>query len=114
MSRNLKITTNDLDRLVNVEKRTIARGANGSAVETWAVEYASVPAKVLQVGGTDRFLSDQIEGQFDYIITIRFKALIDEKAYRLTYQGRILDITRYPKEIGRRQFLEILCKVRST
>ncbi len=114
MSRNLPVAGEDLDRLVAIEKREVRRAKNGSETFEWVTAFDRVPAKVEQLSSSKILAADQMEVKFDYIVTIRFKAGLDEKNYRLIYLGRTLEITRFPKEIGRRQFQEILGLATST
>lgn len=113
-----KLNPSELDRLVDIETKEIVVQSNGQQVESWVTTATDVYAKVVQVSGNKVLAAQQLQIQFDYQITIRwrsgFNLLPDTNAVnsRFQYNGQTLEIIKQPAEVGRRQYLECVCVVR--
>lgn len=97
-----------LDRQITIEQVSTTRGANGSVIETWST-FASPWAKKTDINGTEKFQSDQRLSEVNAIFRIRYRPGVTTKM-RILYDDVYYDIQGPPKEIGRREYLDILTK----
>jgi SPP1 family predicted phage head-tail adaptor len=101
----------DLDRRVTLVSITTTRGSAGSAKPTRSPYAVNVPAKFDPVGGSEKIASGQILAEFDARFYLRWRNDIKVKD-ELVFDGRIYEVIGPPCEIGRRDFIEVLAKVR--
>ncbi len=90
-----------MDRRIVLQERTLTQDATGSRVETWA-DVANRSAEKVTTRGREAVLADGEKSQTTQQWRIRYMpALAGADAttnYRLTYQGKIYDITAITEE----------------
>ena len=98
-----------LNRIVQLQRRTVSRDNFGSEVETWS-SVAEVWASVIQTGTAENFENDanRAIAKRSAQITIRWLPNIKE-TWRVIHVGLIWDIKGIA-EIGRRAGLTLLCE----
>ena len=98
-----------LNRIISIEKPTVARDSFGSEILTWG-ELAEVWASVNQTGVSEKFVNDANRelALRTAQITIRWLPDIEEDM-RVIYDGLIWDIEGIA-EIGRREGLNLFCQ----
>ena len=97
-----------LDKLINIEQRTLTQDAAGQEYETW-VSIATVYANVKPLIGRDYLAARQTVDELSHDIAIRYRRGIKPKM-RIIYLGRILEIFAAidPKES--REWLYLKCR----
>jgi SPP1 family predicted phage head-tail adaptor len=97
----------NLDRLVSIERCTVAVDAYGTAIDTWAL-FATMRAQVLQYSTDDRETAHG--NSTDRSITFRMRWLDGlTLEHRVSYEGQPFKIKQI-KEIGRRVGLDLICE----
>jgi SPP1 family predicted phage head-tail adaptor len=92
----------DLDRLIELQTRTVSDTDYGHRQETW-VTVATLWAKVQQGKVTEQTRnSDEIAIE-RIKFTIRYRSNLSN-LWRIVYQGRIYKIIGAPQEVGRRHW----------
>ena len=107
----MAVNVGSLDRRIRIETLTVGKDAQGGHTETWAL-LAVVWAEVKALSGTERLLAAQVTPQALIKFRIRYRSDFDETA-RIVYEERNYDIQPPVAEIGRRDGLEIIGKLRS-
>ncbi|MGY3575285.1 head-tail adaptor protein [Bradyrhizobium sp. USDA 4504] len=97
----------NLDRVIEIQRRTTGLDLYGTAIDTWA-KVATMRAQKLENA------TDNREGQrgdvTDTVITFRCRWLDGLSLdHRLLYDGQAFKITRL-KELGRRRGVDIVCE----
>ena len=101
------MTTGRLDRIIEIQRRTVTRDSFGGEIETW-VKLDTVWAHVNQTGADEAFRNESNREQAtrDARMTIHWRDDLDE-TMRVIYDERAWDI-RGIAEIGFRRKLELL------
>jgi SPP1 family predicted phage head-tail adaptor len=99
-----------LDRRVTLQAKTSGRDDFGADTESWA-PLATVWAQKLDVTGRERLAGGQVQAEMDARFRVRWRGDVSAAATRLVYAGRTYDILAIA-ELGRREGLELSCRVR--
>ena len=105
------MTTQQLDRIITIQQRTVARDSYGGEIVTW-VDLAMVWCAIMRSSTFERFVeSSNIEqsAQLQFF-RIRWRDDIDE-TMRLLYDGHEWDIEGIV-EVGRRRHLDVVARRR--
>lgn len=94
-----------MDRVIVIEQLLVTRGTQGGEEKKW-VRFAKLWASVREVSGNDAFISEQNQAFVRTVFRIHFRSGI-KSAMRIVYEGNIYDMKGKPKELGRREGLEI-------
>lgn len=94
-----------LDRRIELQRMNKNQDESGQPVRTWGT-YATVWARVVQPGQREFFASDKPNTETINIFKIRYLAGI-LPTDRISYGGLFYNIAP-PKELGRREALEII------
>lgn len=107
----MAIKAGDLDRVVRIERASVAVNAFGEDVLSWA-ELASVWAAYWPVSDGEKWRAGMVESRRIARFTIRYSAAVADVGGedRLVHGGAVWSITGV-KEIGRRRWLEITAEV---
>lgn len=97
-----------LDRKITIQEPTTTYDSYGEPVESWS-DLAIVWAEVRQQSAREMWESGKVS-EVEMMFRIRYRSGIDETC-RVVYDGKNYDITGEPREIGRRDGLEIMGKV---
>lgn len=100
----------ELNRLIDIDQATDVRDAAGGVTQTWTIFAADVSAKVMPKRGREHVSGDRINVEFDTVFRIRYLPGVVAKM-RLRYEGVTYDI-QFVAELGRREGLDLLAKVR--
>lgn len=102
----LKTRSEDLDRRLEIQRKTVTQSSSGEPVETWAT-LATVWAQKLPDRGQERHATRQLVGSAVMMFRTRYRAdLALTVQDRLVFDGKTWDIHDI-REIGRRVFTEI-------
>lgn len=102
----LKTRSEDLDRRLEIQRKTVTQSSSGEPVETWAT-LATVWAQKLPDRGQERHATRQLVGSAVMMFRTRYRAdLALTVQDRLVFDGKTWDIHDV-REIGRRAFTEI-------
>jgi len=96
-----------LDRLITIQKKTADSppvDEYGEPSESWA-DYTDVWANIKKQSGREMFAGGKV-GEVDIIFRIRHASWLNEKEYRIVYDGDTYDISP-PIEIGRKDGLDV-------
>lgn len=104
------------DKRITFQSFTPTKDDYGGEVETWA-NLASVPAvwaQVIESPGKEAFNTtmDQRQAAADAVFRILYRSDITSEM-RIVYNSRTYDIIGQPRELGRREGLEIVGKIRT-
>lgn len=103
-----------MDRRIEIQGKTITPDAHGEETEGWAT-IATVWAEKRENGGSERFTAQQLIGS--QVVTFRFRwsnaVKVITSEHRILFDGRIYEIEGGPREIGRREGIEVDCSVRT-
>ena len=99
-----------LNRIIEIQRRSVARDAGGGEVETWAT-FATVWANVNDTDADELHIeaAARIEAVRHARMRIRWMTGVDE-TQRVVYGDRAWGI-RGIAEIGRREFLELIVQL---
>lgn len=97
-----------LDRRVQVQTRTVARGPTGEAIEQWSAPRERW-AEVVLVSASERRQSEQVMATRTATFRLRWERDLVGAQSRLVYDGFIWDV-RGVKELGRREGLELMAE----
>lgn len=103
------IPAGPLDRYVTIEQKTKTRDAYGAEIETWTT-FAQVWASKRDIRGREYFAAQQVNAETDTVWRIRWIAGVKAEM-RINWNGTLYDIQDIA-EIGRREGLEIMARVR--
>jgi len=93
---------------VSIEQFSATTDEVGDPVETWT-PVDTVWANVLPISGREFFASKQVNAETTHRVFMRYRAALTAN-HRLVFQGRVLDISAPPINIGERNIeLEIHC-----
>jgi SPP1 family predicted phage head-tail adaptor len=111
MASKPRIYAGELDRRVSVQARTVTRDENtGAEVETWATVaqlWASVRDQVMGARETESLQVASLGQQTR--IRLRWTSTdISPETHRILYGSRLLQIV-VAAEVGRREFLDLVC-----
>jgi len=95
----------EMDRVIVIEQELTTRGTQGGEKKEW-VRFAKLWASVREVSGSETFISEQTQAFMRTVFRIHFRSGI-KSVMRIVYGGNIYDIQGKPKELGRREGLEI-------
>lgn len=103
-----------MDRRIAIQANTPTRNDYGEEIEGWST-IATVWAEKIENRGQERFQSAQFIGK--EAVSFRFRWSETVKAvtakHRVVFDGRIFEIVGGPRELGRREGIEVDCTVRS-
>lgn len=104
----------DLDRRVDLLRATVAEDDQGDEVTTWS-PIATVWAAKADLSDRERILAAQVATSVTTRFRLRWSSLWSglDTQDRLRCEGRLYDIVGAPKEIGRREGLEITACARA-
>lgn len=94
-----------LDRRITIQSRTVSRDGMGSRVETWADE-ATVWAKLETTKGSEGETAEAERGKQTTRWLIRHR-VIDSIENRISYKGKICQITGIDETMGRENYLYV-------
>jgi SPP1 family predicted phage head-tail adaptor len=102
-----------LDRLVTLQRATMANDSFNTPVPTWG-DLATVWAAAVPVSDRERLAASEVSASITHRFTIRWTSGVSDLSPtdRLTFDGRTFDIFGV-KEIGRREGLEITAMARA-
>ena len=95
----------EMDRVIVIEQLLVVRGSQGGEDKKW-IRFARVWASVRELAGSDAFISEQTHAFIRTVFRIHFRPGI-KSSMRINYEGDIYDMQGKPKELGRREGLEI-------
>lgn len=107
------------DRAVAIYQLVESRASSGMPKESWTVLVSRVWMRILDEKGTERFTGEQLAPKLETQFEMGYRSDMDPetvnvpKRRRLSYQGRIYDITS-ASMIGRREGIEMLTIARPT
>lgn len=110
-----------LDRLINLQRKTVSKSNTGQEIITWTLMASNRPASVTALRGDERFTGAQIvaQEQFEFIIRWSSDVADLEADDRLIYpsvdspaENQLYDIVQV-SEIGRRAGMRIVAFKRS-
>lgn len=96
-----------MDRRARIESPTEIRDAYGAVIPGWS-EVATVWASVLPMTPRELVADSAQVAVIGYRVTIRYRSGI-LPSYRIVVDGKTL-LIRGIAEIGRREFLQIICE----
>ena len=101
------MTTQRLDRLVDLQERVVTRDDYGGEAESWD-EIATVWARVRQTGVREQYVNnaDREQATRNALMRIRFREDVTEAEHRVLYDQHAWDILGID-EIGYRRFLDL-------
>lgn len=105
----------NLDRRVRLEEKVTTQDATyGNPVVTWAL-VASVWAEMREVlPSRSEAVKHNLESARNQVrVRIRYRAGVDS-AMRIVWDGVVFNIVGGPAELGRREYLELVCERHST
>lgn len=96
---------------VTIQQPAETRDADGAVIESWntyAVRSASVEPKT----GRERWVSDQRFAEVDYLVRLRYDsvAVAITPKMRVSYDGRIFNITAVIHVNERRREIHLMCQ----
>jgi len=97
-----------MDRKITIQNFTETTNSYGETVQTWT-DFATVWADVKQQSARETWSAGKIS-EVEKTFTIRYMDGITSEM-RIQYDGQNYQITGAPREIGRREGLEIMTKV---
>ena len=101
------MTTQQLDRIVTIQQRTVVRDSFGGEVVTW-VELAMVWAAFRPQTATERFRNESNIEQASNTAAFRIRYRVDvDETMRVVYDGHEWDIEGIV-EVGRRDKLDLI------
>lgn len=110
----MALNAGDMDREIVIQSPTASAGGSGFPVDTWAPLTADpIWAFRIDVGGRERFVSNQLSAPFDCRWQIYYRDDMDPelvdvpKLRRLLYQNRIYDIVA-AVQMERQEGIELL------
>lgn len=98
-----------LDRLVEIQRGTVARNSLGDPVETWATA-GTVYATVADVSANEVYRAQEVGAQISTRFTVRYSRLTTRVSAtdRIIWRGRIYNITQVREKTGtRNSWMEI-------
>lgn len=108
----VRVTAGDLDRLVQIQARSITRDPNtGGEIETWADDGGPIWAAVINLPVQPRETDALQVASYGQLTKIRIRwrsAPIVPETHRIQYGDRIYQVMS-TVEIGRMQFVELYC-----
>lgn len=96
-----------LDQRVTLQASVRTPDAIGEPVPAWS-DLATVWANVRDMSGREVNAARAVQSEAVRRVTIRWRADITADM-RVLHRGRIMVITAPPREVGRREFLELDC-----
>ncbi|QOZ76714.1 head-tail adaptor protein [Bradyrhizobium sp. CCBAU 53351] len=97
----------NLDRLIEIQRRTTGLKLNGTPIETWAT-FATMRAQLLKNATDDR--EDARGHTTDAVLTFRMYYFASLSLNdRLLYEGQQYDVKQIT-EIGRRVGMDVTCE----
>lgn len=108
---NSRISAGRFDRLVTIEQLSDKAGTSGYPVESW-IALDTVWMEKVSTSGGERFIAAQNAAQVQTRWRMYWRDDMDpdavdvQKTRRLSFQGRVYDITSV-SEIGRREGIEL-------
>lgn len=97
-----------LDKRVTLQAHGITQDANGTPVEGWS-DVATVWAAVEPLSGREFFAAAQVQAEQMQRITIRYRTGVTT-AMRVTWAGRVFDITAVIDWRERHEALQLMCR----
>ena len=95
---------------ITIQARTTVTSVSGGITETWTDFKANVPAEITYGVGREFYDADQVNVEYELVISIRFTSGITEK-HRVLYDNKSYEIVAPPQLMGRRfQEIRLLCK----
>ena len=96
-----------LDRLITIEQPTETTSATGGRTETWA-EFAQAWAGKRDLSGREFFQAQAVQSEIGTAFRIRWRSAITTKM-RINDGGDLYDIEAIV-EVGRREWIDLMCK----
>ena len=104
----MTINPGNLRHRVTFQSLTTADDGYGGTVETWG-DTATVWASVEPLSGFERIQAMQVSPRLSHRVVMRYRADVDA-GDRLSYDGRVFDITAVIDEDERHRELTLLCE----
>lgn len=98
-----------MDRRIELRHRALTKNEQNENVETWDITYATVWAGRSDLHGQKRLLAEQFSHDQLTEFTIRYRTDIVLTDRIIDDEGNIFEITN-KAELGRRRFLNCLCR----
>lgn len=99
-----------LDRKVDLYKRGTSVDSFGDVQDSYTVVQAGVWADFMQTGGKEFFAAEHDIEETKAVFRVRWRATFPNVTNRVVYLGRNWDVVEV-REIGRRQYVDIYCKL---
>ena len=97
-----------MDRQITIQQYTESTNDYGETVKSWS-DVATVWAEVKQQSARETWMAGKV-AETDMMFRVRYRSGIDS-TMRVVYDGKNYEITGEPREIGRRDGLEIQGRV---
>ena len=103
--------TQQLDRRILIQNRTVVRDALGGEIVTW-VDFATLWATVRRTGAREQYLSgsNREQASVNAVFRIRYRSDLDA-TMRVIHDGSPYDILGV-EEVGRKRHLDITAQAR--
>lgn len=96
----------ELDRVITIQTPTKTKDSEGTPIVTWA-DFASCNAKVIPAASMERYRNQQNVLTDDRVFKIYYLAGVTSEM-QVIYNGLAYEIIAEPRELGRRDALELL------
>jgi len=98
----------ELEQVVSLQTETLVSDGAGGSTKTWVNTATGIKAHVRPMSGRERYFSDQIEANSNYLIVIRKRAVTEKQrlVWTSVSPNVVLNI-RFVKLRPRSRYLEI-------
>jgi SPP1 family predicted phage head-tail adaptor len=93
---------------ITIEQRGETINSIGESVASWS-EYSTPYAQVMNGGGSEVTVADQVNGIFDTVFKIRYDSGI-RSSMRILHRSRYYNIVHWKEIDDRQEEMHLLCK----
>lgn len=98
-----------LNRKITIQKKTIAKDADGYPAETWVDLKTNVPASIITTGGREFYAAQKMNAETSAVIKIRYRFGINIRM-QVKYGNRIFEIIGIADPEERHEELLLSCR----
>lgn len=106
-----ELRAKELDRVIDLLKQERTTGTKGGQNVQWVSYATNVPAGVKFARGRDLLTAERQTNEQEVVFRIRYRTDLTDNC-RVRYSGKVYDVESI-QEIGRREGLEVLAKLRT-
>jgi len=107
----MSLRAKEMDRYIDLLRLQRTRGTKGGENTSWVSYATNVPAGVKFARGRDLLAAEKQTNEQEVVFRIRYRTDLTDND-RVSYSGKTYDVESI-QEVGRREGLEILAKLRT-